>query len=276
MAFAFFVGTITTVNPCGFVLLPAYFARRLGTEAGAQGNKFDTVIRALTVGVAATSGFVLVFAVIGGAMVFGAHWLTSVFPWTGLIIGVVLMIIGLSVMLGLRINLPVPMRKHLAPKSDLRGDFVYGAGYAIVSLSCTLPVFMAIVGTTFSQAAVPNALNFIAFVLGVGTILTALSVSAALTRTGLERLLKRFLPYVHRASGAVLFLAGLYISSLLGSALFAANSPGGSMLAAGERFSAILKIWLLGPAGKIITLVVLALLIFTSIGFFLYRGIRKK
>jgi len=135
---------------------------------------------------------------------------------------------------------------------------------------------MAIVGSTFFQAAVPKALHFIVFVLGVGTILTALSVSAALARTGLERLLKRFLPYVHRASGAMLVLAGLYISYLLGSALFAANSNGCSILAAGERFSAILKIWLVGPAGKIITLVVLALLIFTAIGFFLYRGIRKK
>ncbi|HED13029.1 MAG TPA: cytochrome c biogenesis protein CcdA [Gammaproteobacteria bacterium] len=276
IAFAFFIGTITTVNPCGFVLLPAYFTHRLGTRSGGDGNKLDAVLHAITIGISATSGFVLVFAIVGGATVFGAHWLSSVFPWTGLVIGVVLMIVGLWIMLGLRITLRIPALAHLSPKNDLGGDFAYGAGYAIVSLSCTLPIFLAITGTTFSEGILPNITNFIAFALGVGTILTALSVSAALARSGLERTLKSFLPYVHRASGAILFLAGLYVSYLLGSALFAADSPVSNMLATGERLSAILKIWFVGPLGKFVTVVILVILITLSIGSYLYHQMRKK
>ncbi len=32
LAFAFMIGSIATVNPCGFALLPAYLARRLSRD----------------------------------------------------------------------------------------------------------------------------------------------------------------------------------------------------------------------------------------------------
>jgi len=276
IAFAFIIGTITTVNPCGLVLLPAYFAHRLGAETDPDGNKLDAVFRAIPIGISATAGFVLVFAIIGGATVLGAHWLTQVFPWAGLIIGLILTALGLYILSGRRITVPWPRTKHHATRNNLRGDFAYGAGYAIISLSCTLPIFLAILGTSVTETASLSVLNFIAFTLGVGTILTALSVSAALTRNGLAVTLKRFLPYTHQLGGAVLFLAGLYVTYLLGSALFAAEAPVDNMLAAGEQFSAIFIIWLSGPVGKIITPVVLALLITTFIGSYFYHRRRRK
>lgn len=127
MAFAFLIGTITTVNPCGFVLLPAYLARRLGTGEAGDGNRLDAVLHAITVGASATAGFVLVFGIVGGAMVLGANWLTSGFPWAGFIIGIVLAITGLAVMAGLRIGLRLPAAKRLTGgNSEGRGIAVTG------------------------------------------------------------------------------------------------------------------------------------------------------
>ncbi len=60
-AFAFMAGAIATANPCGFALLPAYFARRLGTDAAGDGDKLDAVARAFAVGAVTTCGFLLVF-----------------------------------------------------------------------------------------------------------------------------------------------------------------------------------------------------------------------
>jgi hypothetical protein len=38
--FAFVAGTVATVNPCGFALLPAYLARRVGAEDGTRRGRF--------------------------------------------------------------------------------------------------------------------------------------------------------------------------------------------------------------------------------------------
>jgi len=39
VAFAFLAGTVATVNPCAFVLLPAYFTRRLEADAAGEPTK---------------------------------------------------------------------------------------------------------------------------------------------------------------------------------------------------------------------------------------------
>ena len=58
------------MNPCGFALLPAYLARRIGTEDGA-GRGADAVARALLVGAVTTVGFMVVFGTIGTAIGLG-------------------------------------------------------------------------------------------------------------------------------------------------------------------------------------------------------------
>ena len=80
VAFAFMAGAIATVNSCGFALLPAYFARRLRTDAAGDGDKLEAVVRAFAVGAITSCGFLLVFGAIGGAVVLGAYWLTGVLP----------------------------------------------------------------------------------------------------------------------------------------------------------------------------------------------------
>ena len=55
-AFAFMVGAVATVNPCGFALLPAYLARRLGTDGSGVSDTSDALLRAFAVG-AVTTGF---------------------------------------------------------------------------------------------------------------------------------------------------------------------------------------------------------------------------
>ncbi len=257
MAFAFLIGTITTVNPCGLALLPTYFARRAGMDAVVDRKKPDAIFHAIVVGVSATTGFVLVFAIVGGAMVLGAEWLADVFPWAGLVIGIALAVTGLAVFAGRQISLRLPM--PLPGGNGLSGDFVYGVGYAIVSLSCSLPIFLTVTGITFSGNYITSALDLIAFALGVGTVLTALSVSAAFAHGGLAGRLKRFLPYASRASGGILFLAGLYVSYLWGAAIF--MLPGGDMLAMGEILSGMLQGWLGGPLGQALSVGVLVSLV---------------
>lgn len=272
VAFAFLTGTVATVNPCAFVLLPAYFTRRLEADTARSADKITTIANALKIGAITTIGVLIVFGLVGSAASLGLLWLTNAMPWAGFAIGIALAIAGLMVLAGKHIGVSLPTPRPSG--SGATGDFVYGLGYGIVSLSCTLPIFLSVTGVALTGSAAAAALNFIAYALGMGTVLTALSVAAALARNGFSDSLGKFLPYVNRAGGALLFLAGLYVSFRWGDALFAVNLPGGSMLAAGEFLSGDLRSWLGGETGRLTAAAVMALLIAASAWIFLIR--RKK
>jgi cytochrome c biogenesis protein CcdA len=93
----------------------------------------------------------------------------------------------------------------------LRADLLFGIGYGTASLSCTLPIFLAATGTAVTGSIGASVLSFAAYAAGMGTVLTALAVAAALSRNGLALALRRVLPYVNRLSGAPLVLAGTYV-----------------------------------------------------------------
>ncbi len=248
-AFAFMAGAIATANPCGFALLPAYFARRLRTDGG--GDKLETVARAFSVGAVTTFGFLVMFGAIGGTVSLGAYWLTGMLPWAGLVIGLVLAALGLVVLTGRHIGLSLPTRAPTLVRSGLASDFLFGVGYGTASLSCTLPIFLAATGTAITGGLLGSTFSFVAYALGMGTILTTLAVAAALTRGGLAAVIGRALPYIERASGALLFLAGVYVAYFWGYTLLAPDLPGGgSVIVIGERLSAALRGWLDGTAGR--------------------------
>ncbi len=250
MAFAFMVGTVTTVNPCGFALLPAYFARRLGTDAG--------VALALKAGILMALGVVVVFGLIGAVASLGLRGLSSIFPWASFGVGLALAAVGLAVMAGWRIPLRLPLPKKIEEKST--GDFVYGVGFGIISLSCTLPVFLTVTALALSGSALSSALNFAAYALGVGTVMAGLSVSAAFSGNLLAEKLKTVLPYVTRISGGLLLVAGLYVSYLWGTALFMPDQGDSALLATGERISGRLRGWLDGADGQMVMLTALVIL----------------
>ncbi len=251
LAFAFLLGTVATVNPCGFALLPAYLARRLGTDGSGVSDTSDALVRAFAVGAVTTAGFLVVFGIIGGAVSLGALWLSSTLPWAGLVIGLVLAAMGVAVLAGRAVRVNLPMVKSAAAGSDLRGDFLFGVGYGIVSLSCTLPIFLAVTGTAATGGMIASVFSFVTYAFGMGTILTALAVGAALSRSGLAAVMGSLLPYVNRTSGVLLFLAGMYVATFWGYAIFSPQlSAEGSVIVIGERLSSALRSWLTGTTGQ--------------------------
>src|SRR5581483_6181471 len=146
VSFAFVAGTVATVNPCGFALLPAYLARRVGVEDGTRRGA-DAVSRALLVGGVTTAGFMLVFGTIGTAIGLGARELTRALPWAGLVIGVALVLAGAAVLAGGHLRLRLPQLRQGSAGGGLRGDLLFGIGYGTASLSCTLPIFLAATGS---------------------------------------------------------------------------------------------------------------------------------
>lgn len=250
LAFAFAAGAVATPNPCGFALLPAYLARRLSDDSGA-GDGAGTALRAITLGAAATGGFLLVFAGVGGAVAAGLRGLTAALPGLGFAVGLALFVAGLLVLAGRRVALPMPALPPSTAVTGLAGDFVFGLGYGAASLSCTLPIFLAVLGSATTGGPLGGIAGLAAYALGMGTILMALAVAAALARHGLVLTIRRALLSVHRASGALLALAGAYVAYYWAMAVWApAAAPRDPVIARGELLSAQLRSWLSTPDGR--------------------------
>ena len=260
VSFAFIAGTVATVNPCGFALLPAYLARRVGAEDGSR-RSAEAVSRALLVGAVTTGGFMLVFGTIGTAIGLGARELTRALPWAGLVIGAALVVAGALVLAGGHLRLRLPQLRSRATRTGLSGDVLFGIGYGTASLSCTLPIFLAATGSAVTGSLAGSALSFLAYAAGMGTILTALAVAAALSQQGLALALRRLVPYVNRASGALLLLAGAYVVYYWAFFLLPGSDTrtgGRSLINQGETFSSQAATWLGSGTGQTVATVVLA------------------
>lgn len=215
VGYAFGAGMVASVNPCGFLMLPSYIAYQLGTEDKNFHAAHPTarLLSALTLGTVATLGFVAVFAVIGVAVSAGGSWIIRGFPYAGLAIGAGMSLLGLwLVFFHGNIGIMAASRLKAPENKNVASVFLFGTVYAIGSLSCTLPVFLVVVGSALASHGFLSSLSqFVGFALGMGSILIAVTISAALFRGAIERWLKRMIPYIHKTSALFLLGAGFYL-----------------------------------------------------------------
>jgi cytochrome c biogenesis protein CcdA len=215
VGYAFAAGMVASVNPCGFFMLPSYISYHLGTEEAGfyETHVAHRAVKALLLGGVATVGFVVVFAAIGSIISTGGYWLVTVFPYAGVAIGVAMIGLGLWLLVTRRsIGILAASRVSITPQRNLRNVFLFGIGYAVGSLSCTLPVFLVVVGSALAtQGFAASFGQFIGYAMGMGAILVAVTLGSALFRGTVARWLRVAVPYVHRMSALFLLGAGAYL-----------------------------------------------------------------
>lgn len=214
LAFAFSAGMLATINPCGFAMLPSFIAYYLGTgEAGFDDRPL--VRRAadgLMLGLLVTLGFLAVFVGVGLVISAGGRWLVRAFPWLAVAVGLTLIGLGLWLLSGRSLYLNI-----VAPQPDLRQRgvrslFLFGVAYAIASLSCTLPVFLAVVGSALAAGGLlPGLTQFISYGVGMGAVLIAVAIGAAAFKGAVAARLRLVMPYVTCLSALLLIVAGGYL-----------------------------------------------------------------
>lgn len=215
VGYAFAAGMVASVNPCGFFMLPSYISYQLGTE---EAGFYETpaarrVFKALLLGSVATIAFASVFASVGGIVATGGYWLVRVFPYAGVAMGVAMAGLGLWLLITHRtLGIMAASRLTVTPRRNLRNVFLFGMAYAVGSLSCTLPVFLVVVGSALAtQGFIASLGQFLAYALGMGLVLIAVTVGAAMFRGTVARWLRSAIPYVHRMSALFLLGAGAYL-----------------------------------------------------------------
>jgi cytochrome c-type biogenesis protein len=216
--FAFGVGMVAAVNPCGFAMLPAYLSLYLGAhdEGFGKRSSMSRLLRALLVGATVSSGFVLLFGLAGLVISAGGSALLGVMPSLGIVIGVILVLVGLWMLAGQTLHVGaferLSGRVSDPGKVSVSGFFLFGLAYGAASLSCTLPAFLAVVGSSLASGGVlAGAGRFVGFGLGMAAVLVTLTLALAFFKQGIVKWLRRMVPYVRLASAVLLVLAGTYV-----------------------------------------------------------------
>ncbi len=215
LALAFIAGTVATVNPCGFALLPAYLSYFLGLGEGESvyGEQPNPVTRALAVSAAVTLGFVVVFGIMGIVWSSVSSWLGGRLPYVTMVIGVALIGLGIAMLRGYEPIINLPKLQLSERRRELSSMFLYGVSYAIASLSCTIGVFIAVTSTTLANSSFAEGVaTFVAYGLGMGATLAVLTIAVALAKEGLVVSFRNLLPHIHTISGVLLILAGMFVA----------------------------------------------------------------
>jgi hypothetical protein len=178
---------------------------------------------------------------------------------------------------GFQPSVALPKLERGGDRRTLWSMFVFGVSYAVASLSCTLPLFLVAVTGVFDSSSFTSGLAaFVAYGLGMGLVLTALTVALALARHSLVTRLRHSLRYVNRIAGALLVIAGGFLVywgwwelQVLGG-----NVDAGGPADALTRWQASLSTWVSGVGAERIGLI-LAAFIAGALGIAVLRSRRR-
>jgi cytochrome c-type biogenesis protein len=162
----------------------------------------------------------------------GGNAILGTMPWVGMVIGAALILMGLSMLAGRTLYTGIFgrfARRIGDPRAmGLRGFFLFGLAYGLASLSCTLPVFLAVMGSSLTAGSIAaGAGRFLSYGLGMASILLILTLALAFFKGGVIFRLRKATPYVQPISAALLVVAGAYIVFYWWPVLLGGPSPAG-------------------------------------------------
>lgn len=209
-------GMVAAVSPCGFAMLPAYLSFFLGQEGQRADSRTDVaVLRALAVGLTMTGGVLAVFVPIG-LVVKAGDWsvseVTDAAKWPAVVISVVLIGLGIALLAGWHLPWSTPRLDRGGDRRTYWSMALFGVSYAITSLSCSFPYFLGAIINSFDRDGVGSGVRTLtSYGLGMGLVITALTVALASGQRGLLRVLRVIMRHSDRIAGAFLILTGAYL-----------------------------------------------------------------
>lgn len=213
LPWAFTAGAVATINPCGFALLPAYLSYLLGHADSAPVPR--QLVRGGIAGMSMTAGVVVIFFVAGAIISGLGTALARFIPWLGLAVGGVVAGTGLIMLARPSLNPSLPVERwadRFRGRPDAFTFVAFGAGYGLASLGCTLPVFLVVTATALAAGGVfPGIIVFLAYALGMGTVLLALSLTTGAGSGLLVRYLRQLVPAIRWIGAGGMVAAGVYL-----------------------------------------------------------------
>jgi len=205
LATGFVVGLFATLSPCALPLYPgflAYLAARRDEGAPSRAARW--------LGLVVLAGVLTTMLVLGALMAALAVSTSSVLRIVTPLADLVVIALGTLLLLGRDPFAKLPV---LGPAKlgggMVRSAYAYGLLYGPIALPCAAPLLIALFGLSLSFDSFLGALAFfMAFGLGFGLPLLAISLLAYSKQLSLVRFFARHREIVSRLAGAVLVVVG--------------------------------------------------------------------
>lgn len=181
---AFSAGVLAVANPCAIAMIPAYLALR--ADAG-SGRSLSVALFAGAGGLLV--GFLGVFAAIALLLSIAGRALLQSVPFVAGLIGLALLVVGVRTLAGRPLHLALPTLGVRGGAESFGAQSLFGATYALASLGCALPIFLAYATIGFASGD-PRVLvaNLSSFAAGAAAMLLGLVVVASAVRGARQRL----------------------------------------------------------------------------------------
>jgi len=211
LALALVAGAVAAFNPCGFALLPAYLGLLVADDA--PGGRPAALRRAVRFAAGMTVGFVAVFGLAAAVLAPLALSFERYLPIVTVVIGIGLVVLGGWLLTGRHLAIRGLAGHGSAPTATWWSQIGYGVSFALASLSCTIAPFLAVTaGSLRGGGPLGVAGAFVAYALGMGTVVLVLALAVAAARTSVVGVMRRAGALISRGSGALLVVAGGYVA----------------------------------------------------------------
>jgi len=200
--FAFTAGVFTLFSPCSYAMLPGYISYYLGEDS--------SLSRAASGSLACTLGLMTVYLLFGGLSSLLGSVLVSFIPTLNLLSGLFLILLGVATLRDL--NIPY-LQFNLQPseRRGLLGLYLFGLVYGIAGIGCSAAIFISVFVYSIGLGWMNSLLTFIFYALGMGVPLLLTSVLVSQAKDLMVNRIRSNTEWLHRISGTVLILAGLYM-----------------------------------------------------------------
>jgi cytochrome c biogenesis protein CcdA len=271
VSYAFALGLVASVNPCGFPMLPAYLSFFIGAE-GQEVALSVRLARAVGSAAAVTVGFTAVFAVLGGLFDAGLTVFMAWVPWIMLVMGGAFVLLGVVGVATGHLTLPIPtFTRHRTDRSAW-SKVGFGVSYALASLTCSLPVFLAGIAPAFTRVGWVTGLStFLAYAAGMSAVLMLVSLAVAVARVSIVGLLRRSGRHIARFASVVLIAVGGYLVYYWIIDLTGAPVP--TPMTSIENFEASLETQLAAHRGLLA--IVGGVIVFVGLCWLVVRGLER-
>lgn len=200
---SFVLGVASAASPCLLPLYPAFLAMLVGRQAARPGRA-PTALFGLLVVLGVVSALILVGALVTAVSVSLGSLLTFIVPLTT----VVLLVLGVLMLLGINPFARFALVGMPVVRQPLAQAYAYGLLFGPVALPCAGPFVVALLAISIGAAEVTARLaTFVAFGLGFGLPLIALSLIGAARGQQLARWMSANHGWLMRLAGALLIAA---------------------------------------------------------------------
>ena len=210
--FVFSAGILTFLNPCSYAILPLYFSRYI--KKNNSQNSLFIFTNSLKLTLFLSIGYISVFLIISIIILTVGMKILSYFPWLGSILGIFLIIFGLSIISNKFTIFNKIGNTFYDQKSYSKQHFVFGIFYSLASLSCSIPLFISIIFQALvSSTEVLSIITIFTFYL-FGILLMIILLILLVNTLGhiLYEYITKITPYYNKISGILILITGLYIT----------------------------------------------------------------